>query len=77
MPSLKIVKALVARGVSGRAGRIPHRLRFRAFNSFIIWCPEGDLNPHNPFGSADFKSAAYSSKILYISEITLITLDTV
>jgi hypothetical protein len=22
------------------------------------WCPEGDLNPHNPRGSADFKSAA-------------------
>jgi hypothetical protein len=21
------------------------------------WCREGDLNPHNPFGSADFKSA--------------------
>jgi hypothetical protein len=24
----------------------------------IPWCPEGDLNPHNPCGSADFKSAA-------------------
>ena len=22
------------------------------------WCPEGDLNPHRPFGPADFKSAA-------------------
>ena len=21
------------------------------------WCPEGDLNPHDHFGSADFKSA--------------------
>ena len=21
------------------------------------WCPEGDLNPHDRFGSADFKSA--------------------
>ena len=21
------------------------------------WCPEGDLNSHDPFGSADFKSA--------------------
>src|SRR5450631_2931985 len=26
-----------------------------------IWCREGDLNPHNPFGSADFKSAASAS----------------
>src|ERR1017187_9460405 len=25
------------------------------------WCREGDLNPHNPFGSADFKSAASAS----------------
>jgi hypothetical protein len=23
----------------------------------VVWCPEGDLNPHDPFGSADFKSA--------------------
>jgi hypothetical protein len=22
-----------------------------------LWCPEGDLNPHDRFGSADFKSA--------------------
>src|SRR6266542_5315039 len=22
------------------------------------WCREGDLNPHSPFGPADFKSAA-------------------
>ena len=27
----------------------------------LAWCPEGDLNPHNPFGSADFKSAASAS----------------
>ena len=27
----------------------------------ISWCREGDLNPHNPFGSADFKSAASAS----------------
>ena len=27
-------------------------------NSFIIWCPEGDLNPHDRLRSADFKSAA-------------------
>ena len=26
--------------------------------SFVFWCPEGDLNPHDPFRSADFKSAA-------------------
>ncbi len=24
----------------------------------LAWCPEGDLNPHRPFGPADFKSAA-------------------
>jgi hypothetical protein len=24
------------------------------------WCREGDLNPHNPFGSADFKSDSNS-----------------
>ena len=29
-----------------------------AYNSFVLWCPEGDLNPHDPFRSADFKSAA-------------------
>jgi hypothetical protein len=23
----------------------------------MCWCPEGDLNPHDHFGSADFKSA--------------------
>ena len=23
----------------------------------IIWCPEGDLNPHDRLRSADFKSA--------------------
>ena len=26
-----------------------------------VWCPEGDLNPHRPFGPADFKSAASAS----------------
>src|SRR3569833_1522885 len=26
-----------------------------------LWCREGDLNPHNPFGAADFKSAASAS----------------
>ena len=25
------------------------------------WCREGDLNPHRPFGPADFKSAASAS----------------
>src|SRR5208337_4025406 len=25
------------------------------------WCREGESNPHNPFGSADFKSAASAS----------------
>jgi hypothetical protein len=24
---------------------------------FILWCPEGDLNPHDRLRSADFKSA--------------------
>jgi hypothetical protein len=23
----------------------------------VLWCPEGDLNPHDRLGSADFKSA--------------------
>jgi hypothetical protein len=23
----------------------------------LLWCPEGDLNPHDRLGSADFKSA--------------------
>ena len=23
----------------------------------LFWCPEGDLNPHDRLGSADFKSA--------------------
>ena len=27
----------------------------------FVWCREGDLNPHNPCGSADFKSAASAS----------------
>jgi hypothetical protein len=27
------------------------------YNSFIFWCPEGDLNPHDRLWSADFKSA--------------------
>ena len=27
-------------------------------SNMFKWCPEGDLNPHNPCGSADFKSAA-------------------
>lgn len=27
------------------------------YKSFILWCPEGDLNPHDRLGSADFKSA--------------------
>ena len=26
--------------------------------SFTLWCPEGDLNPHDRLRSADFKSAA-------------------
>ena len=29
-----------------------------ACNSFIMWCPEGDLNPHGRLRPADFKSAA-------------------
>ena len=31
-----------------------HALRNEAIDS---WCPEGDLNPHDRLGSADFKSA--------------------
>ncbi len=27
-----------------------------ALNSFIFWCPEGDLNPHGGLSPADFKS---------------------
>ncbi len=29
-----------------------------ARNLLILWCPEGDLNPHDRLRSADFKSAA-------------------
>jgi hypothetical protein len=35
--------------------------RARGIASYSAWCPEGDLNPHNPCGSADFKSAASAS----------------
>jgi hypothetical protein len=31
--------------------------RSRTANLSIHWCPEGDLNPHDRLGSADFKSA--------------------
>src|SRR5215467_13223795 len=30
-------------------------------NTEDSWCREGDLNPHSPFGPADFKSAASAS----------------
>ncbi len=33
----------------------------KALATKVKWCREGDLNPHNPFGSADFKSAASAS----------------
>jgi hypothetical protein len=26
------------------------------YKLFVMWCPEGDLNPHGPFRAADFKS---------------------
>jgi hypothetical protein len=29
-----------------------------------LWCPEGDLNPHDRLGSADFKSAVSADKLL-------------
>ena len=28
-----------------------------SYNLLILWCPEGDLNPHDRLRSADFKSA--------------------
>jgi hypothetical protein len=28
----------------------------------LAWCPEGDLNPHDRLGSADFKSAVSADK---------------
>ena len=28
-----------------------------SYKLLILWCPEGDLNPHDRLGSADFKSA--------------------
>jgi hypothetical protein len=35
---------------------LPKNLKIRALFGFI-WCPEGDLNPHDRLRSADFKSA--------------------
>jgi hypothetical protein len=43
--------------------------------SFIIkwfWYREGDLNPHNSFESADFKSAASASFAMIIKELYII-----
>jgi hypothetical protein len=31
---------------------------------YVIWCPEGDLNPHDRLRSADFKSAVSADKVL-------------
>ena len=30
-------------------------------NTGVLWCPEGDLNPHVRLRTADFKSAASAS----------------
>jgi hypothetical protein len=32
------------------------------------WCPEGDLNPHDRLGSADFKSAVSADFTIRASE---------
>jgi hypothetical protein len=35
----------------------------------LIWCPEGDLNPHDRLGSADFKCARVSLKVAETKEL--------
>ena len=44
------------------SGLIPHDFRCSAAKAArrfpLVWCPEGDLNPHDRLRSADFKSAA-------------------
>ena len=41
------------------------------------WCREGDLNPHNPFGSADFKCVAVARKLLQIKHVILSNCESV
>jgi hypothetical protein len=40
----------------------------------VRWCREGDLNPHNPFGSADFKFSLdvskYHGKLLRVMRLS-------
>jgi len=40
-------------------------------NPTILWCPEGDLNPHDRLRSADFKSAVSLCKYLTYKELRL------
>jgi hypothetical protein len=37
---------------------LPQELTLHRAGEEPRWCPGGDLNPHNRFRSADFKSAA-------------------
>ena len=51
-----------------------HRMGELAPNSslsfgFLSGAGRGDLNPHSPFGPADFKSAASYYKLLYLNEL--------
>jgi len=34
-----------------------------------LWCPEGDLNPHDRLRSADFKSAVSADKYFIFNEM--------
>ena len=35
----------------------------------LLWCPEGDLNPHDRLGSADFKSAVSADFTMIIKDL--------
>jgi hypothetical protein len=39
------------RGTNENTTRIYNKIKH------VVWCPEGDLNPHDRLRSADFKSA--------------------
>jgi hypothetical protein len=51
------------------------RLGLRASWPLILWdscwCPEGDLNPHDRLGSADFKSLLCASNLFIIIHLVL------
>jgi hypothetical protein len=61
-PYRRLAPEVVQNSPSGKLAALRNRVRAGAFavagfgKELVGWCREGDSNPHNPFGSADFKS---------------------